>query len=449
MITKTLKSALAIAIAAASSQALANGLAINEQSASGAGTSYAGRSSSAQDASTVFGNPAGMAKLDRTEVVGGFAIIDAKTDISHTDSTTTGTNDGDMVPLAAVPFGYMVTPLNEDWHFGLGIYVPFGVISDYEKSFQGASHGLYSKVQVITVQPTLSYKINDRISVGFGPTINRIDGKLTNTLDTSGIAPAFGGSGDAKLNIKGDDTAYGYNVGVLIDATDTTRVGLTYHSKVDYKLEGRTKISNIPNVPLSVLIGAPVPGTLGQAANGTYDAKLDITMPESADISITQQLNDAWTVYAGATWTRWSRLESLDVRNSGVNAIAQPFFGTVSEELSWHDTWSFALGASYQLNPQWVLRTGFAIDPSPTTNDHRIVRIPVGDRKTFTLGAGWSPNADLTIDVAYAYLWENTAGVNTEASGELLNGAVTLQPAYSAKYDNEAHGLVAGMTYRF
>jgi long-chain fatty acid transport protein len=446
VITRTMKSALAVAIAAASSQAFANGLAINEQSASGAGTSYAGRSSSAQDASTIFGNPAGMSKLERTEAVGGFAIIDAKTDISHADSTTDGTNDGDMVPLAAVPFGYLATPINEKWHFGLGVYVPFGVISDYEKSFQGASHGLYSKVQVITVQPTLSYKINDRVSVGFGPTINRLDGKLTNTLDTSGIAQLVGGNGDAKINIKGDDTAYGYNLGILVDATDSTRLGLTYHSKVAYHLEGRTKISNIPNLPLAA-IRVPLPGTLGQAANGRYDAKLDITMPESVDASVTQKLGERWTLYGGATWTRWSRLESLDVQNSGLNPIAQPFFGTVGEELNWRDSWAFAVGAAYQLNPQWVLRTGLALDASPTTNDDRDVRIPVGERKTFTLGAGWSPNQDLTIDVAYAYLWENTASVHAKASGVVAG--VTLQPAYDAKYDNSAHGLVAGLTYRF
>ncbi|MEH6502250.1 MAG: outer membrane protein transport protein, partial [Pseudoalteromonas distincta] len=69
----TLRTALALAVAAASTQALANGVAINEQSASSMGTGFAGRSSSAQDASTVFGNPAGMSKLDRAQVSGGFA----------------------------------------------------------------------------------------------------------------------------------------------------------------------------------------------------------------------------------------------------------------------------------------------------------------------------------------------------------------------------------------
>ncbi|MFU1925145.1 outer membrane protein transport protein, partial [Klebsiella pneumoniae] len=73
----------------------------NEQSASGAGTAYAGRASSALDASTIYGNPAGLSKLKRTEVSGGLAIVKAKDDISQAHSTAQGSNKGDSVPLAA------------------------------------------------------------------------------------------------------------------------------------------------------------------------------------------------------------------------------------------------------------------------------------------------------------------------------------------------------------
>ncbi|KAF1066946.1 MAG: Long-chain fatty acid transport protein [Pseudomonas citronellolis] len=429
MKTTWLKNTLALTIAAASAQALANGIAINEQSASGAGTAYAGRSSSALDASTIYGNPAGLSKLKRTEVSGGMAIVDAKDDISHAQGTNSGTNKGDSVPLAAVPFGYFATPVNEDFTFGFGMYVPYGVINDYEKSFQGSSHGSYSKVQVITLQPTVAYRINDRVSIGGGPTINRIDGQLKNTLATNAFNA---GGGDTRINIKGDDTAIGYNLGVLVDLTDDTTWGLTYHSKVDYHLKGHTKVENSPS-----LFGL----------DGRYGAKLDITLPESVDTSITHKFNDKWTGYVGAVWTRWSRLKTLDVNNSGLPAgPIGANFQTLSEDLNWRDTWSGSVGTSYQLNQEWVLRTGFAYEPSPTTNADRNVRIPVGDRKIFTVGAGWSPTPDITVDVAYAYLWETTAGVNQPS--KVVSG-IPLQPAYSAKYDNSANGLTAQVTYRF
>ncbi|MET1078032.1 MAG: outer membrane protein transport protein [Pseudomonas sp.] len=419
-----IKTTLALTIGTVAGHSLANGIAINEQSVSGMGTAFAGRSSSAQDASTVFGNPAGLAKLKRREVSGGMAVVDASVDIHDAQGPADSSNKGDMVPFAAVPFGYFATPLNDDWHFGFGLYVPFGVISDYEKSFQGRYKGLYSKVQVVTLQPTLSYKVNERVSVGFGPTFNTIDGKLTNNLATKGL---LGAERDTKLSIKGNDTALGYNLGVLVDLTPSTAWGLTYHSKVDYSLEGHTQVSNAP---------------AGLNLNGNYDAGLDISLPESVDTSLTHQLDEHWTLYGGATWTRWSRLEQILVENQGVPALGQSLgFGTLTEQLQWEDTWSYALGAAYQLNPQWVLRAGLALDAAPTTNAQRSVRIPVGNRKVVSLGAGWSPNPDLTVDIAYSYLRENEAPIDQHESD--------FQPAYSAKFENSAHGLGTQITYRF
>ncbi|TWC10706.1 MULTISPECIES: OmpP1/FadL family transporter [unclassified Pseudomonas] len=424
-----LKTTLGLAVTLASSQLFASGFLLNEQSISGMGTGFAGRSSSADDASTVFGNPAGMSRLKRQQVTGGLAAIDASTDINDASGTRTGTNDGDMVPFTAVPMGYYVKPIDDQWAFGLGVYAPFGLITDYENSFQGQNFGSKSEVKVITFQPTVSYAFNDKVSIGFGPTINRISGQLESTLNL----PIPGLGGDSNVKIKGDDIGYGYNIGLLVQATDTTRVGLTYHSKVKYKLEGHTEVDANANIPGAIL------------HNGRYDASLDITTPETVDFSVTQQINDAWTVYAGSTWTRWSRLKDITVNNKGVTAsspigVDPTLFSTITEEQNWHDTWAYAIGTSYQLNKQWVLRTGLSFDQSPANNTDRSPRIPTGDRTIFSLGAGWSPTDDLTIDVAYSYLKEEKVNVNrTNALGQ----------AYSAEYENSANGFGVGATYRF
>ncbi|WP_448723448.1 OmpP1/FadL family transporter [Pseudomonas farris] len=417
-----LKTTLSLAVALASTQIFASGFAINEQSISGMGTGFAGRSSSADDASTIFGNPAGMSRLKREQVTGGVALLDAHTDISHASSSpNSGSNDGDMVPFLAVPMGYYVKPIDEHWAFGVGMYAPFGLVTDYEKGFAGRYFGSKSEVKIVTLQPTVSYAFNDKVSVGFGPTINRIDGTLESNLSLNPRAA------DGNVKIKGDDTALGYNIGILVQATDSTRVGLTYHSKVKYKLEGDTKVNYN-------LLGA-----LGQNPSQKYDASLDITTPESVDFSVTHQLDDKWTLYAGSTWTRWSRLKEISVENSGVPAALNGRFGTITEEQNWHDTWAHAIGASYQLNKQWVLRTGLSVDQAPTNNENRSPRIPTGDRKIFSLGAGWSPTDDLTIDVAYSYLREESVKVNNS------NG----RQNYSAEYENYANGFGVGATYRF
>jgi long-chain fatty acid transport protein len=415
-----LKTTLSLAVTMASTQIFAAGFAINEHSISGMGTGYAGRSSSADDASTVYGNPAGMSRIKREQVTGGVAFLDAKTDISDASSSPNGgSNKGDMVPFTSVPMGFYVKPIDDHWAFGLGVYVPFGLITDYEKGFAGRYFGSKSEVQVITFQPTVSYAFNDKVSIGFGPTINRIDGTLESNLSLNPRAA------DGTVKIEGDDTALGYNIGIMVQALESTRLGLTYHSKVKYKLEGDTKVNY---------------AVLGPLGNQKFDASLDITTPESVDFSVTHQLNDQWTLYAGSTWTRWSRLKEISVENEGVPAaLAARGFGTITEEQNWHDTWAHAIGASYQLNKQWVLRTGLSVDQSPTNNVNRSPRIPTGDRKIFSLGAGWSPTDDLTIDVAYSYLREESVKVNNS------NG----RQNYSAEYENYANGFGVGATYRF
>ncbi|MGF6554367.1 long-chain fatty acid transport protein [Pseudomonas sp. S30_BP2TU TE3576] len=414
----------AAAILSVSTSASANGIALNEQSASSAGTAYAGRSSSALDASTIFGNPAGLTKLKRAEISGGAAVVSVSDDISDAQSSAPGTNKGDSVPLGVVPFAYMSTPLDDRFSIGIGLYAPSGLINDYERNFQGRYHGSYSTTKEITLQPTIAWRINDYVSIGGGPTINRFNAKLQNYLATG----ALNNGQDTLVTIKGDDTALGYNVGVLFDLSDATRWGINYHSKVSYELKGHTEVSGSPSViPL----------------DGNYDNKIDLTMPESVDTSITHHFNSRWTGYLGTTWKRWSRIKKVEAVNSGLSPLGQAAgLGSVTEEMNWHDTWSTAVGASWQLNQQWLLRAGYAYDPSPIGNADRSVRVPVGNRQAVTLGGAYSPNSDLTIDFAYGYLWDSKASVKQSNNSGL-------QPEYSAKYENSANGFSVQATYRY
>ena len=421
-----LKTSLGVVVALASSQLFAAGFALNEQSVSGMGTGFAGRSSAADDASTVYGNPAGMSRLKREQVTVGGAAVIAKTDISGRGSNFGGETDGDMVPTVGVPMGFYVKPIDDHWSVGFGVYVPYGLITDYGSDDAARYWGKKSKVEVITFQPTVSYAFNDKVSIGFGPTINHIKGELGSNLASKAFLGPNGPDGEVK--IKGDDTAVGYNIGVLVQATDRTRLGLTYHSMVDYELEGDTRVSYpIPRLGLS----------------GKFDASLKIKTPESVDFSVTHELDDNWTLYAGSTWTRWSRLENITVEN---DAPANYPLRTITEEQNWHDTWAHAIGAAYKVNKEWTLRAGFSVDQSPTNNHDRSPRIPTGDRKAVSFGAGWSPNDDMTIDVAYSYLWEEDTKVNNLPDSAT---EAALKGSYQAKYENSAHGIGASLTYRF
>jgi long-chain fatty acid transport protein len=418
-----LKSPVGLAFVLASSNVFAGGFALNEQSISGMGSGFAGRSSSAEDASTIYGNPAGMARLKQEQVSVGAATLFAKSDISRTRGTFGGNEDGDMVPTTTVPMGYYVKPIDDHWAFGVGFYVPFGLITDYGSGFAGRYYANKSEVTTLTFQPTISYAFNEKVSIGFGPTINRISGEISGMVPN----PLSPGRNDGKLKSTGDDTALGFNAGVLVQATDQTRLGLTYHSKVSYHLDAKTKVTD---GIFSVL------GVSGRS----YDASLDVDTPESVDFSVTHQFNNDWTLYLGSTWTRWSRFKELTIENSGLPPLLSGQLGTISEEQNWHDTWAHAIGAAYQLNNQWVLRAGFSVDQSPANNTNRGPRIPTGDRKVLSFGAGWTPVENVTIDLAYSYLWEESVEVNDTSAS---------RGAYSARYKNTANGLGTSVSYRF
>ncbi|GFM72008.1 membrane protein [Pseudomonas cichorii] len=421
-----LKTSLGLTAALVSTQLLAGGFARTEQSVSGMGIGQAGRASAAEDASTVYGNPAGMARLEGQQITAGAVFIDASTDISHVSGRSSGSNDGDMVPFSSVPFGFYTWKLDEHWAFGFGAYAPFGLSTDYENGFQGRMFASKSDIKVVTLQPTVSYAFNDRLSIGFGPTLNRIAGSLESDIT---LSPALA---DTAVKVKGEDTALGFNAGVLFNATDTTRVGVTYHSRVDYKLDCHTQVAT----------GAGTPSLL--LASNRYDCTLKVTTPESYDFSVTQELSDAWKLYASATWTGWSSLQDLSLRNQPISAaqggsLASALTGSIQEGLNWHDTWAYAIGTDYRLNPQWVLRTGLMFDQSPTSNTNRSPRTPTGDRRIFSMGVGYDVTPQLTIDLAYSYLREESVDVSrANALG-----------SYSATYQSDASLFGVGATYRF
>jgi long-chain fatty acid transport protein len=231
-----LKTTISLAVALASTQIFASGFALNEQSISGMGTGYAGRSSSAEDASTVLATlpvwPASKASKSP-------AVSQRSTPrpISAIPVRSSGTNKGDMVPFTSVPMGFYTNKLNDEWAVGFGVYAPFGLITNYENGFQGRAFGSKSEVKVVTLQPTVSYAFNDKVSIGFGPTINRITGTLE-----SDIALPVPRSGDNNVRSRA----------TIQPGLERRHPGASHrhHSRgpdlpleSDYKLEGHTDVN--------------------------------------------------------------------------------------------------------------------------------------------------------------------------------------------------------------
>ncbi|SDN50118.1 OmpP1/FadL family transporter [Vreelandella arcis] len=432
--------AVAVATAAFASQAHAGGYQINEQSVSGQGYGHAGRSSNVEDATIVYGNPAGMSFLDRAQISVGGTYLNVKTDIDNASATRNGapiegSSEGDMVPGTLVPYAFYAHPVNEQLAFGFGVYAPFGSKTDYEDGFLGRGLGNYTELTVMSAQPTVSYRFNDQWAIGAGITYNRVDGELRRQVPIQ--VAALGVDTELDSRVEGDDESWGYNLGVIFQPVPETTMGLTYRSKVSYTLTGDFRATATDN---SLAIAGVSEGDTVRSDS----ANLDLTTPETINFSITQQMSDNLKLMAGVSWVRWSRFDQILVEGDSIPEITR-------EEQDYSNAWAFAVGGEYQLNPQWALRAGVTLDQTPTSDQFRSARIPSDDRRIFSIGAGWTPVDNLTLDLAYSYLTERGTRVDQARNDTSTLGTFTsdVDATYAADYKNEAHGFGAQLTYRF
>ncbi|PWV79914.1 long-chain fatty acid transport protein [Halomonas sp. A11-A] len=334
------------------------------------------------------------------------------------------------MPGTLVPFAFYAQPVNERLAFGFGVYAPFGSKTDYEDGFIGSNLGNYTELRVISAQPTVSYRFNEQWAIGAGITYNRVDGELHRQVAN----PFVAGSPDADLDarIEGDDDGWGYNLGVMFQPVPETTLGLTYRSKVSYTLTGDYRATDPTG-----LLDLQAPERLQR------DAKLDLTTPETVNFSATQQMTDRLKLMAGASWTRWSQFEQIRVIDPNNGEVI------TEEPQSYSNAWAYSLGGEYQLNPQLALRAGITLDFTPTSDRFRSARIPSDDRRIFSIGAGWSPTDDLTLDFAYSYLTERGTQVDQSRQDHETLPVPNVTSTYSADYKNEAHGFGAQLSYRF
>ncbi len=424
------KRAIAAAIGAmtfaAAGSAAAGGFAIGAQNGSGIGNANSGQAAAAEDASTIFFNPAGMTNLPGRQVVGSLNVLNISTDFSIGSGTTlppaitTGAtnNGGDAGDWAAVPNAYLSWQINPQLWLGLGIGSPFGLKTEWDPGWVGRFHAIKSEILTINVNPSIAWKINDTFSLGFGLNAMYIDAELTNSVDYSAIAIGAGagglinptscpGSGPGPANcegvakVKADDWGWGWNVGAMINASPSTRVGLSYRSEIRQKPDGDVNFSNRP-----AFLNAAVPDS---GVNALVD------LPAMGSVALSQQLGPQWQILVDYTYTWWDSIQDLTiVRSSGATLSNTP--------LRFKNSWRFGIGANYQLNDQWKLRFGWAYDKTPVQDEFRTPRLPDESRNWLAFGAQWRFSKQGALDFGYAHEFVD------DASSQLLSASPPAAP---------------------
>ena len=441
-----IKLALVVGIAGSilglSNPAAASGFQLIEQSASGMGNAYAGGAAAAEDATTVFFNPAGMTRLQDSQFVVGMHYIMPSSEFSDKGSTQTipgpttiplqGGDGGDGGVSAAVANVYYVQGLNEDWTFGLGINTPFGLSTEWSNSWQGRYQGIKSEVATINVNPSLAYEVDDKLSLGGGIDIQYIDAELTNAIDT-GLLVAAPQAADTIGEVTGDDWGFGFNLGLLYEFSETTRIGATYRSKIDNTLEGDAKFKPTNATAAAVLAGLP-PGILDNT-----DATADIELPAILSIGGYHELNSKWAIMADISWTEWSTLDELVIEFDSAQQDSV-------EDFDWDDTFRYGVGVNYRHSDTLLWRGGIAFDESPVPSaEKRGVRVPDEDRLWLAFGAGFKPARGITIDVGYAHLFVDDADINNTKVNTTTGASYSLV----GEFDNSVDILSAQVTWAF
>lgn len=420
----------------------AAGFQLLEQNASGIGASFAGSAALAEDASTVFFNPAGMTLLapDKKHVSAGVDLINLSTKFSDRGSTAAvaqalgGGDGGEAGGIAGVPHGYFVMPLTERINFGLGIGAPFGLKTEYDADWKGRYLARRSAVETININPSLSFKVNDQLSLGIGANWQRLQGEFSSAVNNraivGGIAQQLAANpltrllagavnaqvqnaGTGHSEIEGDDDAWGYNLGILYKISPETRLGLSYRSKIKYHLNGSARFSSDTGLTntMNILGVAPQVAAMVSAALPSRGGAIhsDIELPDTWILSTVHQVNDQWDLMGDISWTGWSSIQRLDFKYAD---NGQTFSSTREE---WRDTLRAAVGTRYRMDNNWTWRFGLAYDQTPVADDNRTPRMPDGDRTWLSFGGRYNLDDNSAIDFGYAHLFVKKVTINDDA----------------------------------
>jgi long-chain fatty acid transport protein len=437
--------------------ALASGYHFGSQSAASQGTANA-NSVEGDDASGLFYNPAVSSRLKGLQASGVLNVVLPTGEYEDRGSKTAlgtptgGGNGGKFVKPTAVPHAYLSYQLNDQLSLGMGMFVPFGSKSEYDKDWAGRYNTIGTELKTFALNPSVAFKVNKTLSVGAGVTAQYIQGDLTKGADygsgvigliVPGLPPALQGpltaalvpklaanpSSSGGVEVSGKDWGFGFNLGLILNYDENTRFGVAYRSKISHTLTGDAKwqikdqaayigqvLGAIPALAATGTDKKVVAALLAKYQDG--GASLDVVTPESLSFSVFKQLDPRLAVMADATLTRHSRFQELRIN------FDQPTLADSNTPQRWVKTVRAAFGVNYQLSDAIKLRGGLAFDQSPVNDANRTPSIPDGDRKWISGGMNWKLDKQSSVDFALSYIHVNTGLLNNYDNGGITKNGV-------------------------
>ena len=391
----------------AAGPAFASGYRIPEQSINSTALSAAYVANTpAADAS--YYNPANMSWLEnkwQTEASLTWIHLASR---EYTDNATPSFNSGSRTEDFAMPNLHVVSPEYNSFRFGLSVVYPYGLSKRWDNAFQRATAEEFT-LKSYELNPTVSYKVNDKLSIGGGLRAIYAEGVVKSTAAIS-------------RDLKGNTAEYGYNLALTSRPVENLSLAATYRSKIDLDIEGDARLS---------LGGAQL-----------YNGYAEVSVPAPAVLALAA----AYTCNSGRTTaelaydkTFWNAYDKLDFNYA--QDFSTHFAFAVFDNpkaKNWVNSDAFRLGLTHKLNTQWTVMAGFAIDKNPVPDQTLGFELPDSDAKIYSCGLRFQPADNLALGAAYLFDDKESRTVPTNANS--INGT----------FDNAAaHLVTAGLQYRF
>lgn len=460
------KTAFILSTALLSTAVQASGYHFGTQSVNAQGTANAAAAEAA-DASTIFYNPAGLSKLDSSQISVNANIVfpsiryEADSATDFTGIPVQGSKSGKITKTTVAPHVYGAYKANDDVTLGLGVYVPFGSATEYEKDSVLRHNINKLGLTTIAIEPVVAWKLNDRHSFGAGIIAQHTSAELRKYADwgikskadiltakppkPNGAAEAAKIQADGHADVKGSDWGFGYQLAWMWDINDRARMGVNYRSKVSHTLEGTAEWA-ADGAAAKQAWAAKLLEKSGYVPNEKAGVK--IVTPESLSVHGMYKVSDKANLFGDVTWTRHSRFNKAELVFEKEKTIGM---GKKSDRTTitpnWRNTYKVGLGGSYQISEPLQLRAGIAFDKSPVRNaDYRMNSLPDGNRIWFSVGAKYQLGKNHVIDAAYSHIHINDT---VYRAGKASGNDVDSRGASSARFKNKADILGLQYTYKF
>ncbi|MGH1486521.1 MAG: OmpP1/FadL family transporter [Cellvibrionaceae bacterium] len=370
-------------------------------------------------AEAVFFNPGALTELKEDfQLVSGLTLIDTKNRYQNVDTGSSAETD---TPLGTPVNFYLAKRYSDKMSFGFGLYTPYGSVVEWEKDWVGSHLINEIDLQSIFLQPTIAYKINDKVSIGGGPIVTISAVELNRNLNTS-----LQDSNGNRSNVQLEDSNiidFGFNLGAFFDVSEKVNVGVNYRSEIIVKSEGDADFRDVPGPFQSVFV------------DGGYTAELPL--PAELTLGLTYQVNDRLLLAADYNYTFWDVYEDLTFE---FDSVTDPDRAVSVNPRNYKNSSTYRFGMEYAKSDKLTFRTGFYYDQTPIRDGYFAPETPRADSLGFTGGITYKVSKKLALDFSALYLY-----FDEEDNSYDFNDAGVFEGSYKVR----AYALGFGLTYNF